>query len=116
MGDSRTGQIGLGVPIHVVTEPVFDTERAPIPLRFMAESIARETCTRWWTVKEMSVQVSEETVTISQPQFLSSTIDRALYETIIAKQKISWVEQLLSTCILRICTFLSRPLKNDDIK
>ena len=50
MGDSPIGQIGLGVPIHVVTEPVFETERVPIPLRFMAESIARETLTRRWTV------------------------------------------------------------------
>ena len=74
MGDSRIGQIGLGVPIHVVTEPVFETERVPIPLHFMAESIARETLTRRWTVWEMSVQVGEETVTISQPSFLSSTL------------------------------------------
>ena len=41
-------------------------------------------------MKEMSVQVGEETVTISQPQFLSSTIDRGLYETIMATETKTW--------------------------
>ena len=33
----------------------------------------------------------------------------------MAKQKLYWVESHLSTCLLKLCTFLSRLQKNNNV-
>ena len=57
------GQIGLLVPVHVVTGPAFATERVLILLQLMAVRTASENHSRSESVQEHHVQVGVQPYT-----------------------------------------------------